>query len=328
MSVLNVSLGAMSSAGSTSGRPSARLLASQHGVISRVQAAACGMTPRMLQYRTRPDGPWQRLLPGVYLTATGVPTADQADMAALLFAGDNSVITGLSALRRYRFRGPAARFTDVLIPAERRRLSRDYVVLHRTRRIPVRVAVDRRIQFALPARAVADATLALNGSAAVRALVAAAVQQGVCTVAQLAHELAAGPMRGSGLLRAALVETGVGIRSLPEGDLRHLVARAGLPAPLFNARLYVAGRLLAVPDAWWPQAAVAVEVDSREWHLLPADWEQTMRRHARLTSAGVLVLHFSPRQIRTEPAEVAAAISAALSAGRPVPGVRTAAAVG
>jgi hypothetical protein len=292
MSVLSVSLGAMASAGSTSGEPSARLLTNQHGVISRVQAAACGMTPRMLQYRTRPDGPWQRLLPGVYLTVTGVPTPDQADMAALLFAGDNSVITGLAALRRYRFRGPAARFIDVLVPAERRRLSRQSVVLHRTRRIPARVAVDLRVQFALPARAVADAARILSGSTAVRALVAAAVQQQVCTVAQLADELAAGPMRGSGLLRAALAEAGAGVRSLPEGDLRYLIARAGLPAPLFNPRLYLGDRLLAVPDAWWPQAGVAAEVDSREWHLLPADWEQTMRRHARLTAAGVLVLHF------------------------------------
>jgi len=32
---------------------------------------------------------------------------------------------------------------------------------------------------------------------------------------------------------------------------------------------------LAMPDAWWPAAGVAVEVDSREWHLSPADWERT-----------------------------------------------------
>jgi len=78
-----------------------------------------------------------------------------------------------------------------------------------------------------------------------------------------------------------------------------------------------------VPDAWWPQAGVAAEVDSRAWHLSPAGWEQTMARHARLTAPGVLVLHFSPRQIRTEPAAVIEAIRAALAVGRPVPGIRT-----
>jgi hypothetical protein len=67
---------------------------------------------------------------------------------------------------------------------------------------------------------------------------------------------------------------------------------------------------------------VVAEVDSREWHLSPADWEQTMARHARLIAAGLRVQHFSPHQIRTEPAVVVEAIRGALATGRPVPGVR------
>jgi hypothetical protein len=90
---------------------------------------------------------------------------------------------------------------------------------------------------------------------------------------------------------------------------------------LLNARLYLGQQLLAVADAWWPQAGVAAEVDSREWHLSPDGWEQTMLRHARMTAAGVLVLHFSPRQVRTVPGEVIAAIAAALRAGRPIPAI-------
>jgi very-short-patch-repair endonuclease len=53
-----------------------------------------------------------------------------------------------------------------------------------------------------------------------------------------------------------------------------------------------------------------------------------MRRHARLTAAGVLVLHFSPRQIRDEPGQVVAAIAAALGAGRPLASIRTCPAIG
>jgi hypothetical protein len=95
-----------------------------------------------------------------------------------------------------------------------------------------------------------------------------------------------------------------------------------VPMPMFNAGLYVGQVLIAVADAWWPEAAVVAEVDPREWHLSPADWEQTLRRHARLTAHGILVLHFTPRQIRTEPAQVVAAIRAALDAASrwPVPG--------
>jgi very-short-patch-repair endonuclease len=81
--------------------------------------------------------------------------------------------------------------------------------------------------------------------------------------------------------------------------------------------------LIAMPDAWWPDAGLAVEVDSREWHLSPADWERTMRRHARMTAYGIVVLHFSPRQIRSEPVTVVATIRAALSSVRTKPtGIR------
>jgi very-short-patch-repair endonuclease len=93
-----------------------------------------------------------------------------------------------------------------------------------------------------------------------------------------------------------------------------------LAASQFGVISRLDDQLIAVPDAWWHDAGVAVEVDSREWHLSPGDWERTMRRHAELTALGILVSHFSPRQIRTEPERVLAAIRAALDAGRPVPG--------
>ncbi len=46
---------------------------------------------------------------------------------------------------------------------------------------------------------------------------------------------------------------------------------------MFNPLLYdAAGGLIASPDAWWPDAGVAAEVDSREWHLAPDDWQPAM----------------------------------------------------
>jgi hypothetical protein len=83
-------------------------------------------------------------------------------------------------------------------------------------------------------------------------MVAAVVQRGHCTVA-LAAELRDGPHRDSRRLRIALAEVGAGVRSSAEADLRSLALRSGLPAPLFNPRLYVGQELLAVPDAWWQE---------------------------------------------------------------------------
>jgi peptidoglycan/xylan/chitin deacetylase (PgdA/CDA1 family) len=132
----------------------------------------------------------------------------------------------------------------------------------------------------------------------------------------LNDELEQGPRRGSALLRRALAEVADGIRSSAEGDLRDLIKRAGLPVPLFNARLFADGRLIAVADCWWPDAGVAAEVDSREWHFSPRDWEQTMRRHEAMGAHGIITLHFTPRRIRQEPGTVAKAIRDALAAGQ------------
>src|SRR3989442_15377067 len=83
-----------------------RILSEQHCVISRAQVLGCGMSPRALHVRIAASGPWQRLLPGVYLAVTGTVTQDQREMAALLYAGQVSLITGPTAVRRHRLRSP------------------------------------------------------------------------------------------------------------------------------------------------------------------------------------------------------------------------------
>ncbi|MDX6394385.1 MAG: hypothetical protein QOJ73_5448 [Streptosporangiaceae bacterium] len=291
-----------------------RILRNQHAVVSREQALACGMTRSALRYRLRSGGPWQMLLPGVYLAVTGTATADQREMGALLHAGPASVITGYAALRRNGIAAPPRRFVDVLVPMAVQHGSRAFVRVHRTRRMPEPVCVDGEIRYVTVPRAIADTARDLGRPREVRALVATAVQRRHCTVTMLVRELEQGPSQGSRMLRAALEEVAEGIRSVAEGDFRTLLKRGRLPIPMFNARLYDDTGLIAIVDAWWPQAGLAVEVDSREWHLSPQDWERTMRRHADLTARGILVLHFTPRQIRKEPATVLAAVTAALSA--------------
>lgn len=150
----------------------------------------------------------------------------------------------------------------------------------------------------------------------VRALVADAVQQRTCTIQQLVTELRAGPSQGSGALRAALAEAAAGIASVAEADLRKLIKSSGLPEPLYNPLLYVGSDFLAKPDAWWPDAGVAGEVDSREWHLSPELWERTLARHARMSAQGIFVLHFTPRRIRSDPAGVVSELRSTLDAGR------------
>ena len=241
-----------------------QLLLSQRGVISREQAHQCGLTNKMLEHRLRQGGPWQKLVPGVYLTRTGPVSAEQREVAALLLAGPRSVLTGTAALRRHGFRVPASNVVHVLVPVNVRRQSAGFVRVQRSTRMPPEVCVTGAAQYVLPGRAVADAARSMKSAGGVRALMARAIQDQWCSVPMLSAELEQGPMAGSASLRAALEEVGAGVRSAPEGDLRVLIRRGKIPMPLFNARLYDGKELVAVVDAWWEEAGVAAEVDSRE----------------------------------------------------------------
>jgi len=304
----------------------AGLLEQQSSVVSRGQLLALGMKDSAMQYRVRRGGPWQILLPGVYLTASGVPSLSQKEVAALLYAGPGSLITGPLALMHHSIRsGSAADVIDVLVPAGRQRVSAGFARLHRTTRMPARSSSAGPVRLTLVPRAVADTARQLTELRDVRAVVADAVQLGRCTVSQLAEELQTGPVRGSAVFRSVLAEVADGIRSTAEGDLRDVVQNAALPMPLFNPSLYDGDLFLGKPDGWWPDAGVAGEVDSRAWHLSPDDWDRTRRRHDLMAAAGVIVLHFSPRELRREPAKVAEMIKGALERGlnRPPLPIRT-----
>jgi hypothetical protein len=292
------------------------LIEKQARVITRTQALAGGLSRHALSHRLRVGGPWQPVLPGVYLTVTGAPTRVQREMAAILYGGRYTVITGAAALQYHRMPGPESDIIDILIPAMVKRQSVCGVMVHRTTHMPKQVMGPPLLNYALPARAAADAARWLTDLREVRALVAGAVQNKRCTVDELTEELRAGGLRDSALLRAVLAEVDDGVRSAPEAELRVLIGKAGLPMPMFNPSLYLLdGTFIAKPDAWWPEAGVAIEIDSRRWHFGPDDWERTMDRHTRLGEHSIVALHFTPHKLRSEPAFVVEKMTNAYKSG-------------
>jgi hypothetical protein len=292
------------------------LIAKQSAVVTRAQALRGGLSHHAVSHRLRAGGPWQPLLPGVYLTVTGKPTQRQREIAAVMYGGTYAVITGLAAVRHHRMPGPETDAVDLLVPARRQCRSVSYVVVHRTTRMPKLVMGPPEVSYALPARAVADAARWLTELREVRALVAGAVQSRRCTLDELAEELREGPRQDSRLFRVVLSEVADGVLSAPEAELRELIIKAGLPLPLFNPWLYLAdGTFIGRPDAWWPEAGVAVEVDSKRWHFWEADWERTMDRHTDLGQYSIVSLHFTPHKIRTEPKTVMDKMANAYNSG-------------
>src|SRR5579859_730114 len=174
-----------------------QLLYQQLCVVSRGQLLDLGMKDTAMQWRVRAGGPWQVLLPGVYLGLTGAPSLLQKGMAALLYAGPGSLITGPAALMHHGLRHPVElEMVDVLVPGGRQRVSTGFARLHRTYRMPSQVLMRGPLRLVVAARAVADTARLLTELREVRAVVADAVQRDRCTVRDLARELRDGPVRG------------------------------------------------------------------------------------------------------------------------------------
>lgn len=83
------------------------LIRHQHGVLTAAQAAAHGLPHETLRRRVQ-RGIWQRVLPGLYVLQCGPPNTVQWSIAALLYAGEDSILTGPAALAAHRLPIPRA----------------------------------------------------------------------------------------------------------------------------------------------------------------------------------------------------------------------------
>jgi len=283
----------------------------QAGLITAAQLASLGVHRSTVGRRTRPGGMWTRILPSVHMTSGGNPTVFQREVAALLYSRHASVITGLAALSHHGLdlRGdePSDGLIHILVPHEYRLASRGFVRVERTRSLPPPVwsPTHPPLPLAPPARAVADAARHFRAFAPVHTLVTESLRRGLTTVEDLRAELATAPRQGSGHLRETLEHADSGALSVPEADLLALVASAGLPTPLLNRRLYTrGGRFIAIPDAWFDDVGLALEVDSDRHHAFGLDLERTISRNSKYVTAGVPCLQVAPRDIRDRPAQV------------------------
>jgi len=305
-----------SGAAATSPERLGDLLRHQYDVIARRQAHRYGPTEAKLRHRLRADGPWQKILPGVYSTRTGVVTQEQRQMAALLYAGPGAVLTGAWAVRRYHLECTGLNEADILVPAKSRVQGYGWVRIQHTTRMPSGTSSTKGIVFAPLARAVADAARRMTRAEDVRTLVCQALQKGNISLQALIAELSAGPSAGSGLFRAAIAELVEGVRSEAERDLKIRIDRSDLDKPMYNARLYLAdGTFLCIADLWWPRAGVAGEVDSRQYHMSAKDYEYTVDRHNNMEAAGIHVLHFLPRDIKPKWNDIYCNLRNAISEG-------------
>ncbi|MEV6813718.1 type IV toxin-antitoxin system AbiEi family antitoxin domain-containing protein [Micromonospora sp. NPDC051296] len=278
----------------------------QQQIVIRAQLLAAGFDDMYLYRQTR-RGLWQRVLPATYALVTGTLTDEQRRISAALYAGAEAQLTGLAALIWYGFRqSPRTDAVHLVVPHHARRKSAGYAVIARTMALDERARTTPLYPVCSPARAVVDAARDLRQLRPVRAVVAEAIQRGYADLASLDEEIRRARRSRTALIRKAFSEVAQGTRSAPEAELRECLAESPVLSEIhWNPRLRDAGgRSLPTPDGYLPDAAVALEVDSQEYHYRPGDWARTLDRHNELSRRGLLVLHFTPAQIRREPRRV------------------------
>ncbi|MFJ9951088.1 hypothetical protein [Kitasatospora sp. NPDC091207] len=313
----------------------------QQNVITASQLRARGVPGRVVTGHCRRGGPWQRLLPRVYLLQSGEPTPEQRMWAALLYAAQNgreegrregAVITGTAALALYGFaavpRLPAVTGVDVLVPRQRRLKDAGQVRIRRTERELVASSVHG-LACAPVARAVADALgewmaegvapeLGEGAAPAVRAVLREAVERpGIhCTVRELVTELTESGLAADLRVRAALDELLATERDAVLERLGALADEWLLPAPLTGPELRMrGGTYIAVPDLYWPRAGVAVEVDSELRCVSEGEAAWVRGGQHRMEYLGIRVVYLSGARLAAEPEAVGAELREAFRQG-------------
>ena len=296
--------------------------AQPHAVITRWQLNELGVSDKMISRRCLPGGPWRRLLPGVVSLYNGEPTWAQRIEAALRYARRGAIVTGLAAARLHGLRRiPTVDRVHLLVSHDKQPATYGFAIIERTKRLPASETKDG-FPVAPVTRAVLDGARRLSQQGEVDALIAEAVQRGFTTPRNLANELRLGTRRGTSRPNSAVRALFAGARSKAEADACRLAEASKLPRPCWNPTLVASdGSRLPTPDGWFDDVALAWEIDSLEFHLSPSDYARTLRRHAIMTGAGIIVLHTLPSRLVREPAAVLRELSAAYlqAARRPRP---------
>ncbi|MET9182056.1 hypothetical protein ABZX88_28085 [Kitasatospora aureofaciens] len=306
----------------------------QQNVVTASQLRARGVPARIITEHCRRGGPWQRLLPRVYLLQAGEPTPEQRMWAALLYAAQNgreegrregAVITGAAALALYGFasvpRLPAVTGVDVLVPRQRRLKDAGDVRILRTERELVARSVHG-LACAPVARAVADAlcewTADGNAAVPVREVLREAVARPEvrCTVRELATELVESGLTGEPRVRAALDELLAVERDFVLEQVDRLVDEWLLPAPLAAPELRMrGGTYIGIPDLYWPERGVAVEVDSDLRCVSEGEAAWVRGGQHRMEYLGIRVVYVSGARLAAEPEAVGGELREAYRAG-------------
>ena len=280
----------------------------QHGLFTREQAEECGIGRSTRSRRLR-EGRWERVQPGVFRFA-GAPSSWRQQLLAACLAGDGLIVSHRAAAALWELEGIPEGLVEVTHPGGMRPHLAGAVMhraglfasLGKTRRCGIPVSSVHRTLMELAAVVHVDVMeRALDD----------ALRQRLVTMEYLHRSLGrilSRKVKGAPVMRMLLERRGDGWSvpgSFTEAWIIKTLLRHGLPAA---RRQYEVrsddGNLLGRVDLAYPEARVAVEIDTYRYHSSRSDWAHDQTRSNRLAGAGWTILRVTPETVRENPTAV------------------------
>ncbi|MFG3657477.1 hypothetical protein [Streptomyces sp. NPDC047706] len=325
-------------------RPLHHLSDGRRRVMTAAQLRMHGVSAAETNAQCKPGGSWQELLPGVYLLHPGPPTSEERLHAVLMYTArepspgvpaqpgaddeqrppyPDAMITGLAALNLHGFSAVPPLLSldrvDVLVPRLRRLRSTGCVRVLRTPALPT-PQYRTGLPVAPVPRALADAVADLADAGAVRRLLTEAVRGGHCEPAAVVRELNEARLLSRPHVVDAVDSLLAEGRAIAEDRLYRMVREYGLPDPVWNVDLRLpGGPHLGGLDAYWPEHAVALELDTRaprhgDRQENDALWSEYARKREHLERLGITVVYITPKKLRDAMEQQATVVRTALMA--------------
>lgn len=281
-----------------------RIAGRAHGVVTRAELLAAGVTPDEIAQRFR-TGSLIAVFRGVYRVGHGAPSVEARYMAAVKAAGKGGVLSGRAAAQLFGLVKGAAPPAEVIAPTERRISG-----VGTSRR-----SLDRRdktLWRGIPVTAVPRTLIDLSSVLSLDELARAFHEANIryrTTPAQVEDALERAP-RAKGRARLLGVIRGDGhvILSKLERRFLKLLRDHSLPLPRTNRP---AGSHYV--DCRWPDHRLTVELDSYRYHNSRHAWEQDRRREREAYARGDRFRRFTWGDVTERPEAVLAELRPLLS---------------
>jgi hypothetical protein len=246
----------------------AALAARSHGIVTRAELLAAGLTRQEIA-RRRERGYLIVEFTGVYRVGHRAPSVEARYMAAVKACGEDAVLSGPAAAYLYGLIKGTEPIPHVTAPRKRRVRG---VVTKRSR------TIERAVCRGIPVTTVARTLVDLAGVLPLRDLARACHEAGVkygTTPSQveevlIQHPTAPGARKLRGVIRGEVLVTQSGL----ERRFLKLLVEHDLPLPDMTNKPAGTFRV----DCRWEEPPLTVELDSYRFHNSRHAWEQDRRR--------------------------------------------------